>query len=380
LTVHEERPSDSSSAGNEGKAPLTQGSGRKRERIISILFFAFFLLLWLILYLLNRELFYSGNHIEAGEPQFSIVQIKSGSSVAEIGATLASQGLIASELVFKGTAAIRGKARSLKAGEYRFDRSMSLLDILSFLEQGRVMLHKFTIPEGSTVEHIAELLAREGLADPRQILALGADERFCSELGFDGPILEGFLFPETYKIAKGLPAKHVVRIMVDRFWRVWSSETKERPDADKINLREIISIASIIEKEAIYDDEELLVSSVIYNRLDLAMPLQCDVTIRYPLDNYGADLTYADLHLDSPYNSYLYRGLPPTPICNPGLTAIRAALNPPKTDYLYFVSMNNGRHKFSTNLRDHNEAVYKYQVLKECGEEGEDENAEEQKS
>ena len=178
--------------------------------------------------------------------------------------------------------------------------------------------------------------------------------------------LEGFLFPETYKIARGLSTKDVIRVMAGRFWRVWAQET-EKGAAAGHDLREIVTIASIIEKEALFDDEKPLVASVIYNRLDKNIPLQCDVTIRYPLDNYGIHLTYADLKMDSPYNSYLHTGIPPTPICNPGRASIGAALRPAESDYMYFVSMNNGRHKFSLTLREHNKAVYKYQILNERG-------------
>ncbi|RJP23747.1 MAG: endolytic transglycosylase MltG [Candidatus Abyssobacteria bacterium SURF_5] len=365
--VHERLHSDSPAEENEIERTPSENKSRTRQKVVSILFFAFFILLWLLLYFVNRTMAWP-QRVEAGHPRYVVVEVPPGSPVAEIAERLSTHQLISSELIFTMAAAVRGTTHRLKSGEYRFDRTMSLLEILTWLEQGRVMLHKFTVPEGSTVEQIAMLLSNKRLADPQEVLSLANDAAFCQELGLDSPSLEGFLFPETYKIAKGLSAESVLRIMVDRFWHVWIAETNKRPDADELNLRDIVSIASIIEKEAIYDDEELLIASVIYNRLKKKMPLQCDVTIRYPLDNYGVNLTYADLELDSPYNSYRNRGLPPTPICNPGRSAIRAALSPPKTDYLYFVSMNNKRHKFSTNLKDHNDAVRKYQVLNEVGE------------
>ncbi len=155
--------------------------------------------------------------------------------------------------------------------------------------------------------------------------------------------------------------------MIGRFWSVWSREAGKKGPIEGHGLREIVTIASIIEKEALFDSEKPLVASVIYNRLDRNIPLQCDVTLRYPLDNYGTHLTYADLKMDSPYNSYLYTGIPPTPICSPGLSAIRASLEPAETDYMYFVSMNNGHHKFSLTLKEHNRAVHKYQILNERG-------------
>jgi UPF0755 protein len=156
-------------------------------------------------------------------------------------------------------------------------------------------------------------------------------------------------------------------VMIERFWAVWAREAGERIDADSPSLHEIVTVASIIEKEALFDEEKALIAGVIYNRLERGIPLQCDVTIRYPLDNYGTHLTYADLKMDSPYNSYRNTGIPPTAICSPGLTSISAALEPAETDYMYFVSMNNGRHKFSRTLEEHNRAVRKYQILNERG-------------
>ena len=228
------------------------------------------------------------------------------------------------------------------------------------------MLHEFTIPEGYTIKQIAERLDKLGLAEAEELVRLAEDPEFCRQLGVESSMLEGFLFPDTYKVAKGLSTEELLRIMVDRMRIVWADESSSSTVGDR-SINNIITIASIIEKEALFDSEKPLVASVIYNRLEKNIPLQCDVTIRYPLDNYGVHLTYDDLEMDSPYNTYLYKGIPPTPICSPGLLAIRAALNPAETDYLYFVAMNNGHHKFSPTLKEHNKAVYKYQILNERG-------------
>ncbi len=334
----------------------------RRQKLIAVGFFVFFIILWLVIHLLQKALT-RANTVEVGQSRFAVVEVAPGSSVSDIGDKLVSERLISSKFLFKLAAVTRRSTHDLKAGEYRFERSMSMLDVLSWLEQGRVTLHRFTVPEGFTFKEIAKLLGSMRLADEEEFMRLASDPEFCREAGVDGPNLEGFLFPDTYKIARGLSTKKVIRIMVDRFWSVCSGEIQEEVATSGLKLRDIVTIASIIEKESLYDDEKPLVASVIYNRLHRNMPLQCDVTIRYPLDNYGIHLTYADLRLDSPYNSYLNAGLPPTPICNPGLPAIRAALKPAKTDYLYFVSMNNGRHKFSSSLREHNEAVFKHQIL-----------------
>ena len=358
-TESQPTPDEEQSASNER-------AERKARKIVAVGFFLLVILLWLAVRCLNKALA-AGSDAEAGHPRFKVVEITSGSALSDIAGRLASENVISSELLFKVAAIGRRSTRELKAGEYRFDTSMSLLDVLSRLEQGRVMLHEFTVPEGYTVRQIARRLDEYALADAEQFVQLAADAEYCKELGVDGPSFEGFLFPDTYKIAKGLSARDVLHIMVDRFWSAWSEETRRETAGGGSTLREIVTIASIVEKEALFDDEMPLIAGVIYNRLEKNIPLQCDVTIRYPLDNYGTHLTYADLKMDSPYNSYLYPGIPPTPICSPGHSALRAALNPAETDYLFFVAMNNGRHKFSSSLEEHNRAVHKYQILNERG-------------
>ncbi|RJP69988.1 MAG: endolytic transglycosylase MltG [Candidatus Abyssobacteria bacterium SURF_17] len=355
----------STGAAEQPSAPEDEREGRGRK-LVAIGFFSFFVLLWLLIHFLNEALT-QPRASEIRERPFAIVEISPGSSLSDITKNLMDEGVISNEFLFKSTAVMRRTNRGLKAGEYRFDKSMALLDVLTSLEQGRVMLHRFTIPEGFTVKHIADLLAKKGLVDADEFLRLSNDPEVCGELGIDSSTLEGFLFPDTYKVAKGMPAKRVLRVLVDRFRKACSGEIEDEIAKSGMDIYDIVTIASIIEKEALYDDEEPLVAGVIYNRLRLNMRLQCDVTIRYPLDNYGVELTYADLRIDSPYNSYLLYGLPPTPICNPGISAIKAALKPAKTDYLYFVSMNNGRHKFSATYAEHSEAVYKYRVLNERG-------------
>jgi UPF0755 protein len=339
---------------------------RRRKKRAAVVFFLIFILLWLAVHCFNRALT-SKTASTAFGPRFEIVEIEPGASLSGIARKLRSEGVISNELLFTVAAAARRSTRDLKAGEYRFDTTASLLDVLSRLEQGRVLLHEFTIPEGYTVRQIARRLGKSGLADADELLRLSNDPEFCEELGIEGSALEGFLFPDTYKIAKGLSTTEVIMVMIERFWAVWAREAGERVDADSPSLREIVTIASIIEKEALFDEEKALIAGVIYNRLERGIPLQCDVTIRYPLDNYGTHLTYADLKMDSPYNSYRNTGIPPTAICSPGLISIRAALEPAETDYMYFVSMNNGRHKFSRTLEEHNRAVRKYQILNERG-------------
>jgi UPF0755 protein len=331
----------------------------RRKKIVAVVFFSLVVLLWLVVHFLSTALT-ARTVLDPESPEFVVMAIAPGSGVSDIAKKLVSEGVIKNKPLFTLAASARGSTRNLKSGEYRFDASMSILDVLSLLERGSVILHEFTIPEGFTVKQVAERLDKLGLAEKNEIMRLAGDPEFIREFKL------GYLFPDTYKIAKGLPAEELLRIMVNKMRGILSTESTNSTVGDR-SLYEIVTIASIIEKEALYDSEKPLVASVIYNRLKKNMRLQCDVTIRYPLDNYGVHLTYNDLEMDSPYNTYLYRGIPPTPICNPGLPAIRAALHPAETKYLYFVHMNNGHHKFSVTLKEHNKAVYKYQILNERG-------------
>ncbi len=346
----------------DGNSAPAESHERKRQRVTAVGFFLFFIILWVLIHWLNCALTRKPS-TDSSKHRPVLVDIPHGSSASDIANLLAAEKVISSPALFEFVSVGRGSFRSLKAGEYRFDTSMSMVEVLKRVEQGHMTLHRFTVPEGYTLKEIARALGNRDLADEAEFIELANDPEFCVELGFDTTGLEGFLFPDTYRIPIGLPTRRVIRMMVDRFWDICSNEFKDDALAGGPTVKDVVTIASIIEKEALYEEEHALIASVIYNRLHRNMPLQCDVTIRYPLDNYGIDLTQADLHMDSPYNSYQLTGLPPTPICSPGLPAIKAALKPADTDYLYFVSMNNGRHKFSVSLREHNEAVYKYQVL-----------------
>ena len=274
------------------ESPPAESDGRLRKRFTGAAFFAFFIILCVLIHYLNVVLTQSPT--KDGHSRSRIIEIPPGTSVSDIADKLAEKQVISSGFIFKVAAATRGSAHELKAGEYRFDRSMSLIEVLGWLEEGHVMLHRLTVPEGLTIAQIAGLLANKGLASSEEIIRLANDPEFCKQLGVGGPNLEGFLYPDTYKLAKGLPAKAVIHIMVDRFWRKLAGEMSGEIDDDGKKLRDIVTIASIVEKEAQESVEKPLIAGVIYNRMHRNMPLQCDVTIRYPLDNYGFELTAED--------------------------------------------------------------------------------------
>lgn len=288
--------------------------------------------------------------------------VQRGASFREISRELARDGLVRFPDLFSLLARLMHRDQDVRAGEYLFDSSWSPRQILDALCQGRVVLRKVTIPEGSTVLQVAQLLERAGLADPGEVLRAQADPAFLRELGLEAGSLEGFLFPDTYFFAEGLPPREILRHMVDRFHEVVDPEIRARQEASGLSLLEVVTLASIVEKETGGDPEKPLVASVLHNRLARGMPLQCDPTVIYGIEGFDGNLTREHLRTPTPYNTYTQAGLPVGPIANPGAAALLAAVAPADTPYLYFVSKNDGTHHFSRTLREHNRAVRRYQV------------------
>jgi len=255
-------------------------------------------------------------------------------------------------------------ASDLKAGEYLFESPMTAPQVLDKLVRGEIYYHRVTIPEGLRSAEIFQAFRREGFGTDQDFQDAFLDTSRIADLDPEATDLEGYLYPDTYYLAKGTPAREILDQMVSHHRALWSPEWMSRAKDSGMDPREVLTLASLIEKETARPEERTVISSVFHNRIRQGMKLQCDPTIIYALamrSRYRGMITRRDLQLDSRYNTYVYRGLPPGPIANPGREAIRAALFPDDTDYLYFVSMNNGRHSFSTNLRDHTRAVEKYQ-------------------
>ena len=275
-----------------------------------------------------------------------VVNIPSGTNAKEIVDVLEKN-----EIIRKNNYTIRILTKllkledQLKYGEYNLSPSMDMLQILDKLVKGEVITYKITIPEGYTYTQIAALLDKKEIAEKGNFLKLLEDE--------EKP-LEGYLFPDTYEVPKKYGAENMVKAMLSNFNKI-VIENKFIEKAEKIgfSLDEIITLASIIEKEAKFSDEKNKVSSVFHNRLKKGMKLQSCATIQYILEEPKEKLEEKDLKIDSPYNTYLYRGLPPGPVCNPGFDSIIAALEPAEEDYLYFVLGENGRHIFSKTYQEH---------------------------
>lgn len=292
----------------------------------------------------------------------TIVYIKPKTKVQEIAQTLREAGVIQSRWVFLTLAYLQGSLTRLQAGEYEFAREMSILEILQKLEAGRVITHQVTIPEGFTAQDIARLLAGERLVDADRFIILVRDPKFVESLGVPGNTLEGYLFPDTYRLTRGLGEEEILRVMVARFRQTVPRDIEDQAQRLGLDVHSVVTLASLIEKEAKLDRERPLVAAVFHNRLRRNMPLQSDPTAVYGAVGPRHRITSLDLRRRTPYNTYLKAGLPPGPIANPGLASLKAALNPARVNFLYFVAKNDGSHFFSWTLEQHVQAVRKYQV------------------
>jgi len=295
-----------------------------------------------------------------GEPP-RVVVISPGGGARQIAGALAEGGVIRSRWAFLALAALRGDLRLLKPGEYEFTMPATLPEVEAKVAEGRTVVHLVTFPEGFAVREVAARLGAEGLADPDRLEALARDASVARRLGLDVPSLEGYLFPDTYRFNRGMTEEEILRLMVGRFREVFGPAEEERAQALGLDRHAIVTLASIIEKEARVEEERPLISAVFHNRLRRNMPLQADPSILYSFPEKRGRLTRADLRQPDPYNTYMNPGLPPGPIANPGRASMRAALEPAPAGYLYFVARKDGTHAFSRTLAEHERAVRRFQ-------------------
>lgn len=293
------------------------------------------------------------------------VVIPKGSSVREIASILADAKLVRNDIRFQILTRLKKKASKLQAGEFLLATGQRPGNVIDSLASAQPIQHAVTIPEGKNIKEIASIFCSENRwCDEGSFVSLAEDDAFIKSLGLEGiDKLEGYLFPETYFFTReGLDERKIITMMVNHFKKVWF--TLSGRSFDLKNDKETIILASIIEKETGSSGERAKIAGVFRNRLKKGMRLQSDPTVIYGLTQYSGTITKKDLKTPHEYNTYVIRGLPPAPICNPGRKAINAALNPEKHDYLYFVSQNDGSHYFSKTLKEHNRAVYKYQRKK----------------
>ena len=257
---------------------------------------------------------------------------------------------------------VRGSMRTLKAGEYQIPQGANTATVLAMLEGGQVLQHNVIFREGSTVAVLARQLAAEGLAKPEDVLRVAKDGLYLRTLDLPADSVEGYLFPDTYQFVKGMTAEEILARMVARMRERVSADVLAAARARDLGFHQLLTLASIIEKEAVDPGEMPLISAVFWNRLRLQMPLQADPTVQYAVGKERLRLTRDDLNVESPFNTYRRSGLPPGPIASPGLPALRAAVNPAPVGYLYFVASDERHHRFSITLADHNAAVARYRV------------------
>lgn len=289
------------------------------------------------------------------------VFIPKGSTFPEIEKTLVEKGALRYPLAFRILTIGTMTGTKLQHGEYALPAPPSAFELWEKLVSGDVAKYQVTILDGATLYDIAKTLENLELADPVEFLAAATSPDVARKMGTPGPTLEGYLFPDTYIFVKDMPPEEIIGIMVRRFHKKFTPEMERMPEKDGFTPHQIVTIASIIEKETGMEAEKPLISAVIRKRLSLGMPLQMDPTVIYGLKKFDGNLSRKDLRTLHPYNTYQNPGLPPGPISNPGLSSLQAAVKPADTDYLYFVSRNDGSHQFSRNLREHNRAVAVYQ-------------------
>ncbi len=295
-------------------------------------------------------------------PAIHLVEIPDGSTFRQVAALLERERLIPSRVGFLLLGRLTLADRRIIPGEYALHGGMAPREILAKLLAGQVVLHPVTIPEGYTVAQIAAMLEEKGLTNAKEFLTRAQDREFIlSTLDLDLPNLEGYLFPDTYHFSRHAKAKEMITTMIDRFWQTFTPDWRGRAQDIHMTVHQVVTLASIIEKETGADGERELIASVFHNRLQKRIPLQSDPTVIYGMTSFDGNLRRRDLEKTTPYNTYRMIGLPPGPIANPGTHAIRAALYPASTTYLYFVSKNNGTHQFSSTLTEHNLAVDRYQ-------------------
>ncbi|NLL41871.1 MAG: endolytic transglycosylase MltG [Firmicutes bacterium] len=286
-----------------------------------------------------------------------VVRIPQGMHARDIINLLHTEGIIADPDLFRLVVWLERAEQSLQAGSYLLSPHMAPLEIIEHLRSGRVQTERVVIPEGFEIKQIADVLGARGLADPERFAELASDAYlvFGEDLPLHLPIpsLEGYLYPDTYHFHEGQTEEDIIGQMVDRFIEVTDAEIVPLLEESELSLHEVVTLASIVEREIMVDHERAVVASVYLNRLAIDMPLQADPTVRYVTPEERPQVLYRDLEIDSPYNTYRYRGLPPGPIASPGLASMLAVLEPAETDYFFFVSRRDGTHEFTRTYDEH---------------------------
>lgn len=321
-----------------------------------------------MLVLLGNSFFaYFGNAPVDRKNQESIgVDVDSGTGVKKIASILHEKGLIRSEWGFVVRTYMLGAKDKLKAGQYNFSKKESGVEIVKRMIAGDILPrdNKVTIPEGLTLKEIAQRFEQAEIVSASDFMASAKAEKFRAKYDFLADVpdssLEGYLFPDTYKFFKNTPVDEVIDRMLQRFDEQFKIAAQATPGLKTHKLHEIVTMASIIEREVKTPEDRRIVSGILWSRIEHGVAIAADATTRYALNNWGKPLTVNDLKNDSPYNTRNHAGLPPGPIGNPGLDTLKAAMDPKETDYFYYLSASDGKTIFSKTLDEHNANVQKY--------------------
>ncbi len=323
---------------------------RSREIIAILASLVFFMAAYVFIYLIMPV---------SGDNKWKEVDIPKGASYSKGVDILVNEGFVKNRIVFLLMGRLTGTDRTMKAGYYNLNKFMNPLEIFDRLRKGMIVEFMITIPEGSTLDDIRLKLKEIELIDDNS-WQIVTDKNFLASLNIAGPSLEGYIYPDSYNFAKGTDPKYIFGIMVQRMREKFNEPLLKRADELGMTENEVLTLASIIEKEAVYDSERPLISAVYHNRLKKNMKLQADPTVLYGIRYRWKRIMYSDLMRVTPYNTYVISGLPPGPIASPCIKSIQAALYPDNSGYLFFVSMNNGRHYFSRSGEEHIKAVALY--------------------
>ncbi|MEE4363438.1 MAG: endolytic transglycosylase MltG [Desulfotignum sp.] len=293
-----------------------------------------------------------------------VFTIHPGQTLKQIAAALESRGLVSDAFLFTWYARYKKAGTRLPAGEYLLPADLTPIQILDTLLKGKVRLYRLTVPEGLNMDETASLVAAAGFCDTKTFMDLCTDQAFIAALSVPSHSLEGFLFPDTYYFPKSTGCRRVIKKMVDTFFTVFTPQWRKRAESMGFTLQEIVTLASMIEKETGDPSERPLIASVFHNRLEKKMRLESDPTVIYGDPEFEGRIRTRHLRRKTEYNTYQMHGLPKGPIASPGAKALEAALFPAQSDYLFFVSKNDTTHYFSKTLAEHNRAVRKYQLNK----------------
>jgi UPF0755 protein len=302
-------------------------------------------------------------HLPIGNKSIEI-EIPKGTNFKQAVEILSKQGLVRDKNLFIVIGRISGMDRKIKAGYYSIHGSISPFDIFRMLKNGQIIEYEITIVEGDSLREIREKLSEKNIICKEDFVEISSNKEFLTSHEIDAPSVEGYIFPDTYKVPKGMDPQDAIGMMIIRLREKYSGELRARASELGLSEREVLTLASIIEKEAETDEERPLVSAVYHNRLRKGIPLQADPTSIYGIKSFREKITERDLRRRTPYNTYVIRGLPPGPIASPGIKAIIAALYPAKVPYMFFVSNNDGTHSFSVTPGEHQAAVESYRKKK----------------